>query len=57
MPLAWVQVLGHPCTKDKPSLLHALEYEMSVEDVYNLIEYYEYENWRSFEEYKRNEEK
>ena len=54
MPLEWLQVLAHPTTKDKPSLLMALKYDMTIADVHDLIEYQQYENWQSFEEYQRN---
>ena len=54
MPLEWLQVLAHPTTKDKPSLLMALKYDMTIADVHDLIEYQQYENWQSFEEHQRN---
>lgn len=54
MPLEWLQVLAHHTTKDKPSLLMALKYDMTIADVHDLIEYQQYENWQSFEEHQRN---
>lgn len=54
MPIQWLQVMAHPTTKDKPSLLLKLKYEMTISDVYDLMEYQAYENWISFEEHQRN---
>ena len=45
-----------PKTKDKPSLLLKLKYEMTVDDVLDLKEYYEYENLISYEDYLRQKE-
>ena len=53
MPLEWLQVLAHPTTKDKASLLKSLKYEMTIADVHDLIEYHQYENWQNFEEQQR----
>ena len=57
MPIEWLRVLAHPSTKDKPSLLMKLNYEMTISDVHDLIEYQEYENWQNFEEYEYNKRK
>ena len=54
MPIQWLQVLAHPTTKDKPSLLQKLKYEMTVSDVHDLMEYQAYENWISYEEYMKS---
>ena len=54
MPLEWLQVMAHHTTKDKPSLLMSLKYDMTIADVHDLIEYQQYENWQSFEEHQRN---
>lgn len=53
MPLAWLKVLAHPATKDKASLLMKLKYEMTIDDVYDLIEYQEYESMVAYEDYKK----
>lgn len=53
MPLEWLQVLAHPTTKDKAALLLALKNTMTVADVYDLIEYHQYENWQNFEEQQK----
>lgn len=53
MPLEWLEVMNHPSVKDKASLLMKLKYEMTIEDVRDLKEYQEYENWLSHEEYLR----
>lgn len=53
MPLEWLEVMNHPSVKDKASLLMKLKYEMTIEDVHDLKEYQEYENWLSHEEYLR----
>lgn len=53
MPLEWLEVVNHPSVKDKASLLMKLKYEMTIEDVHDLKEYQEYENWLSHEEYLR----
>ena len=51
-----MEVLCHPKTKDKPSLLLKLKYEMTVDDVLDLKEYYEYYNLTSYEDYLRQKE-
>lgn len=51
MPLEWLQVLAHPTTQDKASLLIKLKKEMTVDDVYDLIEYQDYESWMNHEQY------
>lgn len=56
LPVEWMEVLCHPKTKDKPSLLLKLKYEMTVDDVLDLKEYYEYENLISYEDYLRQKE-
>lgn len=53
MPIQWLFALAHPTTKDKPSLLLKLKYEMTISDVYDLLEYQEYENWVSHEKQKQ----
>lgn len=53
MPLEWLEVMNHSSVKDKASLLMKLKYEMTIEDVHDLKEYQEYENWLSHEEYLR----
>lgn len=55
MPLEWLRVLNHPITKDKSAMLLRLKYEMTIEDVHDLLEYQEYENWLSFEKYKEEQ--
>ena len=55
MPFEWLQVLAHPTTKDKSSLMMALKYDMTVRDVHDLIEYQHYEDWMSNEERIRTE--
>lgn len=50
MPIEWLQVLAHPTSEDKASLLYKLKYEMTIEDVHDLIEYQQYENWMNHEE-------
>lgn len=54
MPLEWLQVIAHPTTKDKASLLQQLKYNMTIDDVFDLMEYQSYENWMSWEEESRN---
>lgn len=51
MPIQWLEVLSHPTTKDKASLLMKLKYEMTIDDVYDLLEYQDFENWRGHEDY------
>ena len=53
MPIEWLQVLAHPTTKDKSSLLLKLKYEMTVSDVHDLIEYHNYEDFATYEQYQR----
>lgn len=53
MPIEWLNVMAHPSTKDKPSLLLQLKYEMTVSDVHDLIEYQNYEDFISYEQYQR----
>ena len=55
MPMEWLQVLAHPSTKDKATLLKQLKYEMTIRDVHDLMEYQAYENWQNFEEYQKSE--
>lgn len=33
-----------------------LKYEMTIDDVHDLLEYQEYEKWINYEEYKRQEQ-
>ena len=54
MPMEWLHVLTHSTTKDKPSLLLKLKYEMTIADVHDLIEYQQYENWVNYEDYLKN---
>lgn len=51
-----MEVLAHPKTQDKPALLLKLKYEMTVDDVLDLKEYYEYENLVSYEDYLKQKE-
>jgi hypothetical protein len=53
MPIEWLNVMAHPSTKDKPSLLLKLKYEMTIADVHDLIEYQNYEDFISYEQYQR----
>lgn len=53
MPPSWLQVLAHPTTKDKASLLLKLKYEMTIDDVHDLIEHQEYEDWITNEQNER----
>lgn len=55
MPFEWLQVLAHPTTKDKASLLSRLKNDMTVRDVHDLIEYQHYENWMNHEDRVRSE--
>lgn len=57
MPIEWLNVMAHPTTKDKPSLLLKLKYEMTVADVHDLIEYQNYEDFISYEQYQREKAK
>ena len=57
MPIEWLNVLAHPSTKDKPSLLLKLKYEMTIADVHDLIEYQNYEDFISYEQYQREKAK
>ena len=57
MPIEWLNVMAHPSTKDKPSLLLKLKYEMSIADVHDLIEYQNYEDFISYEQYQREKAK
>ena len=57
MPIEWLNVMAHPSTKDKPSLLLKLKYEMTVADVHDLIEYQNYEDFISYEQYQREKAK
>lgn len=54
MPMEWLQVLAHPSTKDKAGLLYRLKYDMTIADVYDLLEYQNYENWITFEYNQKN---
>ena len=53
MPIEWLNVMAHPSTKDKPSLLLKLKYEMTIADVHDLIEYQNYEDFISYEQYQK----
>ena len=53
MPIEWLNVMAHPTTKDKSSLLLKLKYEMTVSDVHDLIEYHNYEDFMAYEQYLR----
>lgn len=53
MPFQWLQVLAHPSTTDKSGLLLNLKYEMTIADVYDLLEYHSYENWVNYESNKK----
>lgn len=55
MPFEWLQVLAHPTTKDKASLLYRLKNEMTIRDVHDLIEYQQYENWMNHEDKIKSE--
>lgn len=55
MPMEWLHALASPSTKDKPSLLMKLKYEMTIADVYDLLEYQEYEKMVNYEEYVRSQ--
>ena len=57
MPIEWLNVMAHPTTKDKPSLLLKLKYEMTVADVHDLIEYQNYEDFISYEQYQKEKAK
>ena len=57
MPIEWLNVMAHPSTKDKPSLLLKLKYEMTVADVHDLSEYQNYEDFISYEQYQREKAK
>ncbi len=57
MPIEWLNVMAHPSTKDKPSLLLKLKYEMTIADVHDLIEYQNYEDFISYEQYQREKAK
>lgn len=57
MPIEWLNVMAHPSTKDKPSLLLKLKYEMTISDVHDLIEYQNYEDFISYEQYQREKAK
>ena len=57
MPIEWLNVMAHPTTKDKPSLLLKLKYEMTISDVHDLIEYQNYEDFISYEQYQREKAK
>ena len=54
LPFEWLQVLAHPSTKDKASLLYKLNHEMTISDVYDLMEYQHYENWMAHEDELKN---
>lgn len=49
MPLAWISILDNAET-DYVSTLQKLKYELTVDDVYDLLEYLEYKKWKSHEE-------
>lgn len=53
MPIEWLNVMAHPTTKDKSSLLLKLKYEMTISDVHDLIEYQNYEDFMAYEQYLR----
>ena len=57
MPIEWLNVMAHPSTKDKPSLLLKLKYDMTISDVHDLIEYQNYEDFISYEQYQREKAK
>lgn len=49
MPLVWISILDNAET-DYVSTLQKLKYELTVDDVYDLLEYLEYKKWKSHEE-------
>ena len=53
MPIEWLNVMAHPTTKDKSTLLLKLKYEMTISDVHDLIEYQNYEDFMAYEQYLR----
>ena len=53
MPIEWLNVMAHPTTKDKSTLLLKLKYEMTISDVHDLIEYQNYEDFMAYEQYQR----
>ncbi|QXM18451.1 hypothetical protein Phab24_id005 [Acinetobacter phage Phab24] len=49
MPLVWISILDNAET-DYVSTLQKLKYELTVDDVYDLLEYLEYKKWKNHEE-------
>lgn len=49
MPFEWLSILAHPIITEKTSTLLKLKYEMTVDDVYDLLEYLSYEDWKEDE--------
>lgn len=54
LPMKWLEVMAHPSVKDKAKLLMDLKYEMTIDDVLDLEEYQQYENWMNYEQYQRD---
>ena len=52
--MKWLEVMAHPSVKDKAKLLIDLKYEMTIDDVLDLEEYQQYENWMNYEQYQRD---
>ena len=50
--MKWLEVMAHPSVKDKAKLLMELKYKMTIDDVLDLEEYQQYENWMNYEQYQ-----
>lgn len=55
MPLAWIAVLSSPDV-DFVSAFQKLKYELTIEDVYDLLEIIEFKKWENFEKQQAQEE-
>lgn len=47
MPMQWINILSHPSVTEKASMLIKLKYEMTVDDVYDMLEYLEFEDLKA----------
>mgnify|MGYP007060323513 CR=1 FL=1 len=55
MPIVWLHILDNPNVNFIDTLMK-LKYELTVEDVYDLLEYLEYLKFKNHEEYLRQKE-
>ena len=56
MPKVWLSLLLHDKLLDKPSTLMKLKYEYTVDDVYDLLEFYDVQSTITFLQNNNNSE-